>query len=65
MGNDEDLDRAILVAADRTAAAQEAVSSLIEADEVPPLPLVDRVIVRAEDLEVLAQDAVHEGDPET
>jgi len=56
------LDDAIDVALGRTRGAQEKVGETLQPDELPEPVLVDRVVHRAEDLHVLADEAT--GDAE-
>lgn len=51
------LDDAIDVALGRTRGAQEQVKETLRPDELPEPVLVDRVVHRAEDLHVLADEA--------
>jgi hypothetical protein len=56
----DDVDDAIRIATQRTQAAQGAVAAELEADAMPPVPFVEKVARRAEDLDELAQQAAHE-----
>lgn len=55
-----DVDDAIRIATQRTQAAQSAVAAELEADAMPPVPIVEEVTRRAEDLDELAQQAASE-----
>ena len=55
-----DVDDAIRIATQRTQAAQEAVAAELEAQFVPPVPVVEEVARRAEDLDELAEQAADE-----
>ena len=57
MTDDRALDEAIVLATERTRAAQDDVAEVIEADAAPPPALVDEVEKRAEDLEELTREA--------
>jgi hypothetical protein len=52
----EDRDEAIQVATRRTIEAQEELSEVLKANEVPPDPVADRVVERANDLDQLVRD---------
>jgi hypothetical protein len=54
-----DVDDALKVAEIRTAQAQRHVEVVVEEGLVPPLPVVEDVVQRAEDLRDLAGDASH------
>jgi hypothetical protein len=53
----EDIDDALVVAVDRTVEAQGHVDEVIDAGIVPPVPVADDVVRRAEDVQVLAHEA--------
>lgn len=53
-GTDE-LDRALETAVQRTADAQSHVGEVIDAGLIPPVPIVDDVVQRAEDVRDLAE----------
>lgn len=55
-----DVDDAIRIATQRTQAAQEAVAAELEAEFLPPVPVVEEVARRAEDLDQLAEQAADE-----
>lgn len=55
-----DVDDAIRIATRRTQAAQEAVAAELEGKFMPPVPVVEEVARRAEDLDELTQQAAHE-----
>ena len=52
----EGRDEAIQVATRRTIEAQEELSEVLKANEVPPDPVADRVVERANDLDQLVRD---------
>jgi hypothetical protein len=54
-----DVDDALKVAEKRTAQAQRHVEVVVEEGLVPPPPVVEDVVQRAEDLRDLAGDASH------
>jgi hypothetical protein len=58
-----DVDDAIWIATQRTQAAQEAVAAELEAELMPPVPVVEEVARRAEDLDELAQQAMEQQTP--
>ena len=62
MDDRHEVEGAIDVAIERTEDAQAEVVRHVKRDLVPPIPVVAKVVSRAEDLEALARDAaVNEG----
>jgi hypothetical protein len=57
MEDRRDVDDAIDVAIERTEDAQADVERHVKRDLVPPKPVVEKVVWRAEDLNALASDA--------
>ncbi|HET7473923.1 MAG TPA: hypothetical protein VFJ71_12415 [Candidatus Limnocylindrales bacterium] len=50
----EDLDRAFETAVQRTADAQSHVDEVVDEGLIPPIPVVEEVVTRAEDVRELA-----------
>jgi hypothetical protein len=60
MEDRRDVDDAIDVAIERTEDAQAEVVQHVKRDLVPPKPIVEKVVWRAEDLDALASDAARD-----
>jgi hypothetical protein len=60
MSDDAALDEAIQLATERTREAQEIVEQVIDQDGIPPEPLVEVVVERADDLSTLTHEAAEE-----
>jgi hypothetical protein len=62
MEPDPALNDAIQTAIDKTARAEREVVEVLETHQIPPVPIVEKVERRAEDLHVLAHQAAEEAD---
>lgn len=60
MEREPEIDHAILTATARTIQAEDQVLEVLDEDAVPPVPLVSKVVHRAEDAHLLAEQAAND-----
>ena len=61
MEREREVDHAIVTATAKAIEAEDQVLDVLAAEDVPPEPMVSKVVHRAEDIHVLADQAADEG----
>jgi hypothetical protein len=64
MEREPEIDHAILTATARTIQAEDQVLDVLDEEAVPPVPLVSKVVRRAEDVHILAEQAAEDAHAE-